>query len=153
MSNITYQVESFSKILDELKILFELHWNELNPEDDYIYLNPDYNKFIEMEKVGFVHTTTVRDGSVLIGYIISIVQPHLHFMHINTAYNDAIYLDPEYRGGKVIIKLFKTAEDDLIEKGVDMITMHTKKRFDFGRLLEKMGYAIEETVYRKMLRK
>lgn len=146
---ITYQVESFKDNLEELKLLFHDHYNEIGHNVDRVELNPDYEQFLIMEELNMLHLVTVRDDSQIIGYYLSVISPLLHFKHIKNAYNDAIYLVPKYRKGIIAYRMLQFAEKELIKVGVKRITIHMKVDYPFDSLCEKLGMTYIERHYMK----
>ena len=54
---------------------------------------------------------TCRAEGNLIGYVLFIVQPHLHYMTCKTAFEDLYFVKKEFRRGRIGIKLFQYADD------------------------------------------
>lgn len=148
----TYQVERFEDVIEEMIPLLELHWEEIAHHKDKIKLNPDYALYQAMQDAGILHMVTARDDKrKLIGYFVSIVSPNLHYMDHIFATNDILYIDKEYRGKMVGIKLFKFAEEELKKLGVDVIVLHSKVHADFKVLVERIGYTHVENQYSKYI--
>ena len=151
VSNITYQVELLADCLDEMKPLLENHWEEIALNKDKIKLNPDYDKYLEIEKLGMVHVVTARDSLRMIGYFISIVSPHMHYSDHIYAVNDILFISPEYRRGEVAAGMFTFAEDALKNEGVSVITFSMKTDYPFDELAVYLGYRKVEYVYSKFV--
>jgi len=137
---IEFQEEALIDILDELKPLLTEHWEEIALYKDKIKLSPDYERYLMADDVGVLHILTARDDEKLIGYFISFVQPHVHYMDNTFAINDVLFIHPSYRKGSVGYKLFKHAEKSLKAIGVDVIMIHAKVKRDFKPLMDKLGY-------------
>lgn len=149
---ITYQVEQYTSAIDEMKELYQEHWEEIAGDKDVIKLNPNYETYAQMASLGFIHLVTVRDEENLVGYHLSLVYPHLHYMDSLTAFTDIFFLKKEYRKGRVGINLFKYMEHSLRAKKVQKIYMGTKLKLDIGNLLERLGYTPIERLYTKILK-
>ena len=148
---ITYQVERFENVIEEMMPILELHWEEIAHHKDRIKLNPDYALYQSMQDAGILHIVTARDNNRLIGYFISVVSPNLHYSDHLYATNDILYIDKEHRGKMVGIKLFKFAEKELYNLGVDVIVLHSKVQADFKSLVERIGYTHVENQYSKYI--
>ena len=74
--DLTFQVEPFSRIADELPPLFARHWEELGEAG--IPLDPDWNRMFISEAQGQLKVTTARCGGVLVGYIFNFLGRHPH---------------------------------------------------------------------------
>ena len=148
---ITYQVESFTKCLSELKGLFDEHYQEIGNDPNSVELNPDYDAYSLLEENNSLHLVTVRSEGLLVGYYLSVISPMLHFKHIINAYNDAIFVKKEYRKGTVGYKLIKKSLKLLEDMGVNCVTLHTKTKQPFDKLCEKLGMTCVERNYVKYL--
>ena len=98
-----------------------------------------------------LRTVTCRADGKLIGYIVFIVSPHLHYKSCKTAIEDIYFVKKEYRKGRVGIRLFQYAEKVLKEREVKRIVMHTKVHLDNSKLFEYLGYKWTDKVFSKML--
>lgn len=152
MSNIIYQVESFSDILEELKPFLQLHWEEVALYQDKIPLDPDYDKYIELNEAGIARVVTARDSDKLIGYFISIIQPHMHYQKDVYAVNDILYLDEAYRGSDTAVGMFMFAEEDLKALGVSVLIISMKVAKPFDSLCESLGHTCVERTYSKYIK-
>jgi len=146
---ITYQVERFENVIDEVKPLLEAHYKEIALHQDKMQLNPDYKQYQGLQDLDILHIVTVRDEGILIGYFVSIIVPHLHYKDHVCANNDILFVAKEYRGSMIGIKMFKYAEKELKKLGVSVISLHTKVHADFGTILERIGYEHVEQTYSK----
>ncbi len=149
---ISYQVELYSSVIDEMKELYEAHWEEVANDKETIKLNPDYTTYFTLEKAGVLHVVSVRDDDKLVGYHMSLIHPHMHYKESLTAFTDIFFIQKDYRKGRVGINLFKFMENSLRAKGVQKIYMGTKLKLDIGPVLDKLGYTAVERIYTKLLR-
>jgi len=134
----------------EMEVLFPLHYDELCVTKDFP-LTPDYAAYKRLADAGMLRCITVRADEEMIGYAIFIVQPHLHYMTCKTAFEDIYYIRPDFRKGRVGIRLFKYAEDVLKGIGVNRVIMHTKVHMDNSKLFEYLGYKLTDKIYTKIL--
>lgn len=134
----------------ELEQLFPLHYEELCVTKDFP-LAPDYDAYKRLANAGMLRCITVRADEEVIGYAIFIVQPHLHYMTCKTAFEDIYYIRPDFRKGRVGIRLFKYAEEVLKGIGVNRIIMHTKVHMDNSKLFEYLGYKWTDKLFTKIL--
>lgn len=148
---IEIKEERFEDVVEELKEITVKHWEEIARNKDKIELNPDWNKYIEIEKSGILQTITCRDDERLVGYCIDIYLPHIHYKDHKFSMNDVLFLRKEYRGAHIGAKLLLAVELGLKEKGVDVVHMHVKCAHDFGPLLERIGYQQIEKIYEKVI--
>lgn len=145
-----FAIEKFKDILDELKPLFEEHYIEIARHKDKIKLNPDYEKYFEMENAGIFHIITAREEKELVGYCFNFVLPNFHFKDCLMASNDVIFIRKIFRKGNNGSDFLNYIENILENMGVIKSTIATKLEHDFGNLLKKREYTPIETIYEKM---
>jgi GNAT superfamily N-acetyltransferase len=150
MTVLVYADCDLFAFIEELKELFPLHYEELCVTKDFP-LVPDYDAYKRLANAGMLRCITVRADEELIGYIIFVVQPHLHYMTCKTAFEDIYYIHPDFRKGRVGIRLFKYAEEVLRSIGVNRVIMHTKIHMDNSKLFEYLGYKWTDKLFTKIL--
>lgn len=162
---LTYQVEDWSDIKDDMRGLWPVHWNESAPDKDTVQLNLDEDQFDLMAQLGQLHCVTVRDSEScgqcvscdksqqgkIVGYHISILRPHLHRKAMLIAFVDAYFLHPDYRQGMNGVKLFRKAEEFLAGVGVVKIQSETKIHNDKSPVFEFLDYKKTAVVYTKTI--
>lgn len=151
MSKVVYQEEKLGQCLKEMKPLLEKHWEEIAVNKERIKLNPDYEKYFQLEELGILHIVTARMEGVLIGYFISMITPHIHYKDHAFAMNDILFISPEHRRGRVGIRLFQKAEGFLRGLGVSVIMIGTKTHMPFDPLCKMLGYSNTERTYTKYI--
>jgi len=151
MTDIVYQVERVTDILDEIKPLLEAHWQEIALYKDQFPLNPDYNQYKLLDQAGVVHVVTARNDGDLIGYYISFIMPHLHYQDCIVAMNDVLFIKSEYRKGRAGMKMIAFAEQELKKLGVHRMMIHVNTQHDFSPLLTRMGFTETERNFEKLL--
>jgi len=147
---IIYEDVDGFEFIDEFEKLFPEHYEELCVTKEFSY-EPDYEAYKRMAQAGMLRCITCRNDEQLIGYIIFIVTPHLHYKSCMTAIEDLYFVTKSFRKGRVGIMLFKYAEKVLKERGVKRIVMHTKVHLDNSKLFEYLGYKMTDKVFSKML--
>lgn len=144
---ITYASERIVDAWDEIMPLARRHMEEIGQTD--LVFDPDFDRFVALDKAGVLALFTVRFNGVLVGYSAFFVQPHLHYKGSVVGINDAIYLIPEKRLGKTGVKLVRYAEIGLKARGVEKIYYHAKLANQFGDLLAALQYHSYELSYFK----
>lgn len=150
---LRFAPEPFGMVRGEIERLMVDHWREIGGTDAQP-LDPDWDRFAVLENAGCLHVLTARDrAGLLVGYIVHIVAPALHYRTLIQAHDDAHYLAPAYRRGMAAVRMFRAAEAMLKGLGVAAVTYHTKTRDgnDRGAVFKRLGYQPVETLYRKAL--
>ena len=148
---IAYNHESYSACLPELMALYPEHYEELSVTKDAYALDPDYEAYARMDATGILHLVTARDDGALVGYIMAMTMPNLHYRTCRMAVEDIYFLRKPYRKGRTGIRLFQYFERRMREIGVNRIVVTTKVHLDNSRLFDYLGYTFFERGYTKML--
>lgn len=148
--------ERFGAIHRELPKLFERHWQEVALNHDKVPLDPDWDKYFQLDIAGMLRVLTVRVEERLVGYHFILIYPALHYFSTMTAESDMFYLLPRYRKGLTGYRLLKIARDTLAENGVKMHAINIKLHIEQDRgtlapLLRRMGYTATEVQFVKLL--
>lgn len=151
--NIVFSEEGVSDLRHDSKIkeLSEAHHKEIPIMKTDLDL--DYDKYYLIEKLDKLRIYTVRleDTYELAGYSIFVLNEHILFKSKVTASQNALYIDPKYRGMHIGRGLLEYSERCLIEDEVDAIMQHVPEVNNFSGLVESLGYNKLETVYIKEL--
>ena len=147
----TYARIPIGAATQELQALAEREYEEVG-QKDLDRLNVDWTRYGELDTAGKLATFIAKRDGVIVGYAAFIVQTHIHYQDALVAANSAVYVVPEVRAGRVVLKLLRFAEMGLKAQGVQKIYYHVKQTKDFGRLLEHLGYQDVERMYAKVVR-
>ena len=148
---ITLQKELLINIKTESEILLKDHYTELTLNKEFITLNPDWDRYFELELKNKFHCFTARNDSELVGYSAFFVDTNIHYRDLLVAANDVLFLRHDLRLGTTGIKLLKFSEQQLKLLNVNKITWHVKFAKDFRPILHRMGYADEDVIVGKLL--
>lgn len=134
--------------------LTHLHWEEIANNKEKINLSPDVLKYVELENSGVLKNICVfSDSGELVGYIVALVTPHLHYMEDLFGYIDVIYVHPKHRNSSVGLRLIDQMETKLRSMGVSVVTYHVKPAHPaISRILERKGYGHMETILGKCIK-
>lgn len=144
---ITAHVESLTTVLDELKPLFPLHWEELALNKDAVPLDPQYDVYLRRDAMGEVLFVALREAGRLVGYFVGFVAPGLHYRTCLTLTMDIFWTHPDIRGGRQGVKLFRAVEAEAKRRGVKRMFVGSKCHKDASRLFEALGYSEVERYY------
>jgi len=148
--DISYQVESYSSCIEEMKLLYQEHYEELSVTKMFT-LSPSYDTYIQLDKLNLLCTVTCRVAGNLVGYILAIISPSLHYSSMLIASEDIYFLKKEYRKGRTGINMFKYFEKQMKNRGVNRIMITTKVHKDNSKLFEYLGYSFVEKLFSKVI--
>ena len=141
--------ECLANVKEDIKPLLDKHWQETEPNQKTIALNPDWEQYALLDQAGILRVFTARDNKKLVGYCVVMISKSIHHKDHTFASTDVIYIKPEYRQSKTGSDLIKYAEEHCIEQGVSLMTLNMKTEFPFDNLMLRMGFNLLERVYHK----
>lgn len=148
-----YQVEDYELCEPELCAIYPRHYEELTSNPD-IPLRPRYDVYERLAANDMLLLVTVRDGSKMVGYFLGIVAPELHYETCLSCTTDIFFVEEDYRqrpGEWVGVRMFRTAEAALRQRGVMLWRAASKDHRPSTVLLRRMGFKPSDTSYSKRL--
>jgi hypothetical protein len=147
---VTFQIEPVEKWSVESRDLTLDHWHELGLDLD-LEAAIDFSKMKAMEDVGMFKIITVRDEGVMVGYLLAVVSPHLHYSTSAPMFIvDMYYIAPAYRNGTGV-KLIRFAESLAKELGTIKIYLSCKVHRDHTKLFQALGYKLSDYAFIKRI--
>jgi len=146
----TLQVESVEKWSLESKDLVYAHWQELGLDLD-LEIAPDFEKMAMLEDMGMFKVVTVREDGQLVGYLLAVVNTHLHYKNSpKMLIVDAYYISPECRSGRGV-KLVRFTEELARQLGAIKIYFSCKVHKDHSKLFTALGYRLSDYAFTKRI--
>jgi GNAT superfamily N-acetyltransferase len=144
-----FQRERAHEIFQEVMPLLELHYKEIAHFKD-IKLNPDFESYEKLERLGSLRTYTARDQqSRLVGYAVFFIRHNIHYKESLQAVQDIIFVHPEQRGfGR---RFIEWCDAELAKEKVEAVYHHVKAAHNFGPMLERLGYQLVDLIYARRL--
>jgi L-amino acid N-acyltransferase YncA len=138
---ITLQLERVSDCWDELYPLARHHQASTASYRRHEPFNPDKTRYIEYNEMGFFHLVTARDGARLVGYFGLYVTKSMH-SQLLMATEDTFYVHPDYRQGRLALRIIRYVERYLTTLGVHEILFSCEIDNTSGiqGLLRLLGY-------------
>lgn len=133
--------------------LLERHYKEISAFQD-IALKPAFEKYLLMERAGSLRcfvTLDETDEMALVGYAVFFVNHNLHYSDSLQAVQDVLYLERSERGKGAGKTFVSWCDDELRREGVQVVYHHVKTKFNFGPMLETIGYKHIENIYGRRL--
>lgn len=146
-----FERETYSDILlDEMVPLWTAHYNEIS-DKFYGPLDPDIAIYSKMNLVDSLRIYTAREGDALLGYQVFFIGTHPHSRHSIEATQDLIYLAPSARKGLTGYRFIDWCCGELRKEGVQVVHQRISARHNFGSVLERMGFELEDLTYSRRL--
>ena len=127
------------------------HYEEIALNKNIMVFNPDITRFQSIEDQGFLLSVGVFDGAQLVGYTINIIGAHLHYADLMCAFNDMLYVHPDYRKSGVGVALINETKRLAKERGVQFMTWHAKENTALATLLLKLECKVQDIVFSEEL--
>jgi hypothetical protein len=146
----TFQVESVDLWAVESKNLVYAHWQELGLDLD-LEIAPDFEKMKILEGMGMFKVITVREDGRMVGYLLAVVNNHLHYRNSpKMLIVDAYYVSPECRSGTGV-KLVRFTESLAKELEAIKIYFSCKVHKDHSQLFTALGYRLSDYAFVKRI--
>ena len=147
-STLVLRREKFTEDLaKEGSVMFEDHAREAGHTGNIL---PDYSIYVFLEKMGLLRVYTARIDGLIVGYCLFIVSPYLHDKTSLRAMQDALYVQPAHRG-RVSMNLLRYCSESLANEGVRICYQITTVKRDFGKVLKRLGFKLDQNIYIKHL--
>ena len=152
MSDVVYAIEKLHQWRRDADHMLVEHWKEMSSFPD-VPLDPDWAWCEDIEAANKLLIYTARLRGELVGYATFIgLQPHRHYRSLICAFNDLVWVSPDHRGHGIAKGLFNFFENDLKQRGINVIQMRTKtKHPQLAMMLEARGYTSDEAEYVRRL--
>lgn len=148
---VVFRRERLMDLRHECEEIIEAHYQEIALQKDAQKLNPDWDEYFRLERLGKVWLMTARHHGELVGYIVMIISHHMHYKTLSVALEDLHYLRPEYRKGLTGYRLISTAVKEMAKLGVKKCVLRTKFFKNHGKLFERLGFVREDEVWSRIL--
>jgi GNAT superfamily N-acetyltransferase len=147
---VKFQLESVDKWAQDSPRLARAHWEELGLDLD-LPLAPNIAKMKQMEDLGMWKVVSARENGLLVGYLLAVVSPHLHYCTSAPMFMvDAYYIAPSYRRGTGT-KLIRAAEECARTLGAIKIYITCKVHRDHSKLFHALGYRLSDYAFTKRI--
>jgi L-amino acid N-acyltransferase YncA len=141
----------FPDLIEEVKPYIDDQYEELSNVKGVIKLDLDLEQFKLLEDSGVLKVVTARKDGVLIGYIVWLLFPHLHFKGVLHAIADLYHITKSERGKGTGREMFEYGINFCKESGAKRILMGEKTHHKHSKLLESFGFEMTEQFYQLVM--
>lgn len=127
------------------------HYDEIARNKQVMVFKPDIERFQDIENTGLLLSIAAFDEDKMVGYSVTILHTHLHYADLKCAYNDMLYVHPEYRKGRVGLQLIRETQRLCKARGVQFMTWHAKEDTPLATLLPKLGCKVQDIIFSEEL--
>lgn len=126
--------------------LWAEHYEEI-AVDKGMVMKPDEPAYEALERAGQLHVLVGREHGRMVGYVTSVVRPHLHYADTLVGFEDAYFLTKEARRGFAGVTMIREWLAAMRARGCYKAFIMTKPFLDMGPLFERLGAVKSDTVY------
>lgn len=141
--------ENRFEVVKELFSLSLAHYNEVEDKADKIPFNPNWETIKALFDNDLVSLVVARKGGEVIGYFANLIAEDFFTSRVE-AKELGIYIHPDYRGGRLFLKLLIASEVALRARKVS--TWYITFKNGHNTLLPlRVGFVPTETSFQKIL--
>ena len=150
-ADLTMGQETLAECLnDDTKALLLLHWSEIAPHQD-LPLDPDYDAYARLEQAGCLRCYVLREQGIAVGYAVFLVMRNMKYQTSIHATADLLFLLPRMRKQLYGARFLSWCDDQLRAEGVVIVRHCVERTYEYGPVLERLGYEQEQVIYAKRL--
>lgn len=144
-----FKEENSFEVAQELFPLSQAHYNEVEDKAEAIPYNPNWDTIKALFDNDLVSLVVARKDGKVVGYFANLIAEDFFTSRVE-AKELGIYIDPEYRGGRVFLKLLIASEVALRARKVS--TWYITFKNGHNTLLPlRVGFVPTETSFQKIL--
>lgn len=140
-----------SEYLEQARELMLSHWHEVAEQTGMPEPTIDIDGLKAIENAGLVLTLGAFDGEVMVGYSINIIANTFNFADLKIMQNEGLFLNKEYRGKLIGVKLIKESERLARARGAVRAQWHTYLDSEADALFTSMHYPAYDRIFSKEL--
>ncbi|SFF76710.1 hypothetical protein [Methylobacterium sp. yr596] len=149
---IRFAREDLWAVASEILPLWHRHYEEGAEDREAVPFDPDWERYGALNDLGRLIVITARtEADEMVGYLMAILDHHLHSRTTLFASVDLYWLAPEHRGGRTALRFLRFAEGAFREAGAVVVLQHAWHVGGQERLLVHLGYRPIETVMKKVI--
>jgi GNAT superfamily N-acetyltransferase len=149
----TDQVTIVEAPIAEVRACGELlreHYEEVCTNKPLMVLDPDWDRFEQLEADGLLVTLVARDGERVVGYSVTLlVLSHLHYRSLSYGANDLLFVTASSRRGGLGKALIRRTEEAVAGRGYRCMQWHAKENTALELVLRRMGYRSQDHLLMK----
>lgn len=149
---ITFMVEPFSSVYEELLPLLHEHYDEISLHKEHGFpLQPKVAAYQAREQDGSLMMIIGREAGKIVAYFVCFIAPGLHYETCLTCSPDIFFVQEDKRGGRAGIRMFQFTERELKRRGVKLWFVGSKNKHSVTALFDYLEFEPVETIHAKWL--
>lgn len=145
--------EKLKDILPEFEVLYNEHFKITASNQELFKSDVDWNAYLNLEKLEWLHLICIRDLGKLVGYMWFLTCPNPVYKSTPTAIMEKYYVSKDYWGNGLGSMLVSEMENWSKELGVQRVIGSTKISQGEAsiKMMTNAGYVPIETNWEKVL--
>lgn len=148
-SKLQIQLATVDDVRRDGATLFADHVAESEPAM-VAELSPNWERYLEVEAEDQLIVIDARSRGVLIGYAVASLFRHPHY-DLVVCQQDLLFVHKEWRHERVGLHLINRLRKEATARGAHHMLMHAKPDTTLGTLLPRLGFNLEELVFKETL--
>jgi GNAT superfamily N-acetyltransferase len=132
----------------QLNNLIKSQWGEVDVRSNTSCVDVDFEKYIEMDKLGLHFVAVAYTNDKLVGYMSIILSESPHNKEL-LAITDSIFISEDFRGSGLGSSLIKEVESECKLRGVKDLLLTFKEDHPHHQIITDSGFTKYEVVYSK----
>ncbi|MEK6346361.1 MAG: GNAT family N-acetyltransferase [Burkholderia sp.] len=150
--SVTFAVEKFADAYRDGALLTARHYEEISMHAAHGFdLKPMIDVYLRREQAGELMLMVGREAGRVVAYLAAFIAPGMHYADCLTATGDLFYVDPEFRNGRLGVRMFRAVEEELKRRGVKLWFAGEKLKFPVAPLFRAAGMEPVEQTWAKWL--
>lgn len=145
---ITFHSEDWETYFRDCQELWREHYEEI-AVDKRMEMKPNVPVYEALEAAGELDILTARCEGRMVGYVLSLVRPHLHYANTLCGFEDAYFLSKPYRRGMAGVRMIKAWDARMRARGCWKWFIMCKPFLDLAPVLTRLGFGLSDYVYAK----
>lgn len=137
---VTFQLEPWAMYHRDCQALWKEHYDELAVMKPEMPMRPDVRQYEALAAAGALSILTARDCGVMVGYVTSVVRPHLHYADVLCGFEDSYYLAASHRRGATGLRLLRAWLAEMKRRGVQKVFVEVKPWLDVRPVWRRLGF-------------
>lgn len=151
IDGITCQVEPWGQFYRDAQPLFCEHLTQIGEAPDSHLEHLNVGLLAHLDAIGWLQCMTARCNGRLAGYLMAVITPSLESAQTTDALHTMFFVDPDFAGNGLGLKLQQASLDALRARGVDEVFLRAGYRGSgprLGVLYRRMGAVEIGQLYR-----
>lgn len=148
VGRVRVALSSVAEIREHGSDLIQPHVEEAEP-DFAGQIDVDWPRYEAIEAKGALITLAAWDDCAMVGYCVAFLYPSTRYRDQLVCQHEVLYVAPEARCTGAGLELVRALDRERTGRDADRLVMVAKKGSTLEKILPRLGFVAEETVFTK----